>query len=453
MAGTISTGLTNDQDKNGLLSGEQWSALDLTFSFPTNASQYEAGYGLREQQTNFEALNDLQAATVRQVFAMVSGLTNLTFSELDGASAGQAVIRQAMSDKPATAWSYTPGPSAEAGDVWYGNSSGWYDAPKVGNYAYGTILHEIGHTLGLKHGHESKPEGSPIMTAAHDSMEYSIMTYRSYVGAAGLSAENEIWGFAQTFMMVDIAALQHMYGADFSTNAGNTTYRWSPATGETFIDGVGQGAPGANRIFRTVWDGNGIDLYDFSNYTTNLSVDLRPGNWTKTSDQQLALLGPGQYAHGNIANALQVEGDARSLIENARGGIGRDTIVGNTVGNVLAGGGGNDALTGGAGKDIFLFDTRPNRSTNSDRIADFSVPGDTIRLENAVFSKLTKTGTLASSAFWTGSSAHDTSDRIVYNSGTGAVLYDPDGTGRSAAVQFATLVNKPKVAYTDFHVV
>jgi serralysin len=144
------------------------------------------------------------------------------------------------------------------------------------------------------------------------------------VGAAGLSAENEIWSFAQTFMMVDIAALQHLYGADFTTNGGNTTYRWDPATGETFIDGAGQGSPGANRIFRTVWDGGGVDLYDFSNYATNLVVNLRPGEWTTTSSQQLALLGPGHYARGNIANALQVEGDPRSLIENARGGSGND---------------------------------------------------------------------------------------------------------------------------------
>ena len=71
-------------------------------------------------------------------------------------------------------------------------------------------------------------------------------------------------------MMFDIAAIQYMYGANYSHNSGNTTYTFSQTTGEMFVDGVGQGTPQGNRIFRTIWDGNGIDTYDLSNYTTNL---------------------------------------------------------------------------------------------------------------------------------------------------------------------------------------
>ena len=81
-------------------------------------------------------------------------------------------------------------------------------------------------------------------------------------------------------MMLDIAAIQYMYGANFNSNAGNTVYTFSTTTGEMFIDGVGQGTPQANRIFRTIWDGNGIDTYDLSNYTTDLQIDLAPGGWS-----------------------------------------------------------------------------------------------------------------------------------------------------------------------------
>ncbi len=83
-----------------------------------------------------------------------------------------------------------------------------------------------------------------------------------------------------------------------------------------FINGVGQGAPGGNRIFMTIWDGNGTDTYDFSNYTTSVTVDLTPGGFSITSETQRASLGAGNKAPGNIFNALQFNGDARSLIEN-----------------------------------------------------------------------------------------------------------------------------------------
>jgi serralysin len=152
-------------------------------------------------------------------------------------------------------------------------------------------------------------------------------------------------------MMHDIAALQHMYGADFSSRSGNTAYRWDPATGQAFIDGVGQGAPGGNRIFMTVWDGGGVDVYDFSRYATNLTVDLRPGAWSETSVEQIAYLGGFHWARGDIANALLHQGDTRSLIENATGGSGNDRITGNSAANVIKGGAGNDRLSGQDGHD------------------------------------------------------------------------------------------------------
>jgi serralysin len=123
-------------------------------------------------------------------------------------------------------------------------------------------------------------------------MEFTVTTYRSYIGA-GHVLENETYGYAQTFMMDDIAALQHLYGANFTTNGDNTVYRWSPTTGQAFINGVGQVMPIANRIFMTLWDGGGTDTYNLSNYKSDLSIDLRPGAWSIVSEQQLAyLVGP-----------------------------------------------------------------------------------------------------------------------------------------------------------------
>ncbi len=105
----------------------------------------------------------------------------------------------------------------------------------------------------------------------------------------------------------------------------------------------------------TTWDGGGNDTYDFSNYTSNLNVDLRPGAWTTVSSSQLASLGSGHYAAGNIANALLYNNNPASLIENAVGGSGNDTITGNAADNHLTGGGGNDTIDGGGGVNTAVY--------------------------------------------------------------------------------------------------
>ena len=69
------------------------------------------------------------------------------------------------------------------------------------------------------------------------------------------------------------------------------------------IDGIAQGAATTNTAYAAIWDGNGTDTYDLSNYTTALSIDLRPGEWSLLSTAQLANLGAGNLAHGNISNA------------------------------------------------------------------------------------------------------------------------------------------------------
>jgi Ca2+-binding RTX toxin-like protein len=137
-------------------------------------------------------------------------------------------------------------------------------------------------------------------------------------------------------------------------------------------------------------------------------------------------------------------------------GLGGDDVLSGGGGDdVLSGGTGNDKLTGGAGKDAFVFDTVPNRSTdwNVDTITDFSVGNDIIRLENAIFTAVGAAGALASGAFYVGSAAHDASDRIMYNSSTGALTYDADGTGSGAALKLAQLTQGLSVTASSFLVI
>ena len=147
---------------------------------------------------------------------------------------------------------------------------------------------------------------------------------------------------------------------------------------------------------------------------------------------------------------------------SAAGGTGNaksNVMIGNTAGNALSAGGeadhiygrgGNDTLTGGTGMDTFYIDTALNAASNVDKITDFSVADDTIRLSRTVFTGITSDGALAGSAFVTGTSAGDGDDRILYDSATGKIFYDADGNGAGAAVLFAQVAAGTALTNLDF---
>ena len=98
----------------------------------------------------------------------------------------------------------------------------------------------------------------------------------------------EDWGAPQSFMMLDIAALQHIYGADFTANAGNTVYRWCPPRGGPWSTATLAIEPGGNRIFATIWDGGGTDTYDLSAYAHRPPRRPRPGRAPRPSPRRSA---------------------------------------------------------------------------------------------------------------------------------------------------------------------
>ncbi len=355
MAATASVSPTSDAYVNGLLSGVRWGTNQLTFSFPTSGSLYGTSYGNSEHVTGFEAFTSVQQSAVRSILDMYSKIINVSFAEITETTTAHAVLRFAESDKPSTAWGYYPSTAEPGGDTWYNNSKNWYDNPVKGNYAYLTMIHEIGHAMGLKHPHEASGSFAAL-PADRDSLEYSVMSYRSFVGASTSTGyTNGTSSYPQSLMMYDIAALQTMYGANYTANATDTVYKWDPNTGQMTVNGVSDGPLAGNKIFRTVWDGGGNDTYDFSSYTTSLKVDLNPGAWTTTSATQLAQLASGKVAIGNIANALLFKGNTASLIENAVGGSAADSFTGNVGANSFTGRQGNDIIDGGQGSDTAVY--------------------------------------------------------------------------------------------------
>ncbi|ONG56137.1 hypothetical protein BKE38_06770 [Pseudoroseomonas deserti] len=364
MAGTVSR--TGQADIDALIYGTRWLGV-TTYSFARSAGEY-GSFGPWEAN-GFSQVTRMQKEAVRAILTdegvlspvlgamSVKALTGLDIQHRE--SGGD--LRFGQSSLVSTALGYYPGNSSTAGDVFFSSGGNPWDAdvsrPAVGNYAYHATMHEIGHALGLKHPHE---DGAKL-SSDRDSIEYTVMSYRSYVGSARDTYRYGEWDAPQTYMTLDIAALQALYGADYGTRAGATRYSWDPSTGTMFIDGIAQGQPGANRVFLTVWDGGGRDTYDFSNYANDLYVDLAPGASSVISSAQLAQLGDGHTARGNVFNALLHQGDARSLIEDAIGGAGRDSIAGNQANNTLWGGAGDDVLEGREGNDVLVggdgFDT------------------------------------------------------------------------------------------------
>ena len=137
---------------------------------------------------------------------------------------------------------------------------------------------------------------------------------------------------------------------------------------------------------------------------------------------------------------------------------GNDTINGGAGNDVIYGGAGNDSLTGGTGADIFVFDAAPNAATNVDRVLDFSALDDTIHLENGVMAGLGVSGVmLSANAFYAAAGAAramDQYDRVIYNTTTGDLYYDADGTGAAAAVRIGVIsrATSAPLSHLDFYV-
>ena len=187
-----------------------------------------------------------------------------------------------------------------------------------------------------------------------------------------------------------------------------------------------------------------------------LDVEIRPGG-PQVNVVQLFLAGSCDFADADsfrafafaqdklpaIAVASFFQKDPRVLMSHP--GTGNDTLLGGNGNDTLTGSGGNDSLTGGAGADTFVFNTL----SGVDHVTDFTSGTDHIALAKSVMTAIGPVGALTADAFWTGTAAHDATDRLIYNKTTGALYYDTDGTGSGAAVQIAVLDGHPALAYGD----
>ena len=166
-----------------------------------------------------------------------------------------------------------------------------------------------------------------------------------------------------------------------------------------------------------------------------------------------------------LVNGVSISGNAgNNLLTGTAfsdaliGNTGNDSLSGGAGGDYIFGGLGNDSLTGGLGSDVFVFDTAPNAKTNLDTITDFASGADKIQFAKAIYIALGPVGALGGNEFYAAAGAvkgADALDRVIYNTTTGALYYDADGSGNVAAVQVALIgnVSHPSMVYQDIQII
>ena len=221
-------------------------------------------------------------------------------------------------------------------------------------------------------------------------------------------------------------------------NAGNDTLVGGAGT-DTLNGGIG---------IDVMSGGPDNDTYFVDNSADKVNEPIGGGsdtvyasvNYALQAGQEVEFLRANAGAAGRILTGNEFNNTIVGLGGNdtLSGGNGNDTLNGGNGIDRLAGGSGKDNLTGGPGPDSFIFDTALNAATNIDRLLDFSI-ADRILLNQSIFTAAGAPGTLAANALFIGAGAHDADDRIIYNSGTGALIYHFNGNVAGGATQFAIL--------------
>jgi len=328
---TTFTSMTGNKSVDALLADDHWTGrwdergmpVKLTYSFIDTGSFFARDYSPSNEYLNGFTLSNTQQSAVISALSGWSAVANVQFSLVPESAANVGDLRfggyMGMDSKYA-AWAYFPDETPAGGDVWIGPSTDDPN-PVKGSFDYLTFVHEIGHALGLKHPFDTTPDNKLLLDPSLDDVRFTVMSY------------NDSYSYQPTTpMLLDILAIQSLYGANTQWQAGNNVYSWAPT----------------KSVFETIWDGGGSDTIDASNQLSGVSINLNPGQFSTIGK---AFLAPdGSLFNSGLAIAYGTN------IENAFGSNFNDTLIGNALDNSLVGLEGADTMDGGAGNDTYFVD-------------------------------------------------------------------------------------------------
>ncbi len=377
MAKQLTKYIGNTPTSNALIDGMLYNRV-----YATTAQDNEFTFSLRDSWLGIVgnklhstiAWSDYQQAAIYKALESFTDVLDISFREVSNPDLADFDIGIANSSQDASInWNgvagYAYAPSSYTGqynDIRFNNSTTTQASTEEGQKAFSTMIHEMGHALGLRHPHEATNDefglwGYSWAAGKHglNDDRYTVMSYREVAQVHSAS-----------LMALDIAALQSQYGMA-EKNTSGTTYNLEDVVGKSY---------------KCIWDTGGTDTLKYSG-TANVVIDLRSAHLNRdasaiTGEGKVSALGyngaAGYFSGFYDGNQYDDSGSELKggyyiangvVIENATGGSGNDRLIGNSATNILTGNDGNDTLVvqddgndvlkGGSGDDCYIISISP----------------------------------------------------------------------------------------------